>query len=62
MWITSSIANALTPNAIALGNFDGIHQGHRQVLHPILTAASAIEFALPTSEKGISKEANHLYA
>jgi riboflavin kinase/FMN adenylyltransferase len=26
----------LTPTAVALGNFDGIHQGHRQVIQPIL--------------------------
>lgn len=36
MWITSSIAKVLTPNAVALGNFDGIHRGHQKVLHPIL--------------------------
>lgn len=36
MWITSSIAKVLTPNAVALGNFDGIHRGHQKVLYPIL--------------------------
>ena len=36
MWITSSLATALTPTAVALGNFDGLHQGHRQVIEPIL--------------------------
>ena len=36
MWITSSTAKVLTPNAVALGNFDGIHRGHQKVLHPIL--------------------------
>lgn len=36
MWITSLTSKALTPNAIALGNFDGIHLGHRQVVQPIL--------------------------
>lgn len=36
MWVTSSTANILKPNAIALGNFDGIHRGHRHVLQPIL--------------------------
>ena len=38
MWITSSTANVLKPTAIALGNFDGIHRGHQQVLQPILTS------------------------
>ncbi|MEX0268394.1 bifunctional riboflavin kinase/FAD synthetase [Leptolyngbyaceae cyanobacterium UHCC 1019] len=37
MWITSSIATVLTPTAVALGNFDGVHQGHRQVIQPVLS-------------------------
>ncbi len=36
MWITSSLNTVLTPTAVALGNFDGIHRGHRQVIQPIL--------------------------
>jgi len=36
VWITSLTSKALIPNAIALGNFDGIHLGHRQVVQPIL--------------------------
>lgn len=36
MRVTSTLANSLTPTAVALGNFDGIHQGHRQVIQPIL--------------------------
>ena len=36
MWITSSPSTALTPTAVALGNFDGIHLGHRQVIAPVL--------------------------
>lgn len=39
MWVSTSTANVLTPTAIALGNFDGIHLGHRQVLQPILAGA-----------------------
>ncbi|GBF81290.1 bifunctional riboflavin kinase/FAD synthetase [Aphanothece sacrum] len=34
--VTSSTVEVLTPTAIALGNFDGIHLGHQQVLAPIL--------------------------
>ncbi len=40
MWITSSLTNSLTPTAVALGNFDGIHQGHRQVILPVLNGDS----------------------
>jgi riboflavin kinase / FMN adenylyltransferase len=36
VWITSSLTNALTPTVVALGNFDGIHQGHQQVISPVL--------------------------
>jgi riboflavin kinase/FMN adenylyltransferase len=40
VWVTSSSNAALTPTAVALGNFDGLHQGHRQVVHPILNRSS----------------------
>ncbi len=36
MQINSSLANILTPTAIALGNFDGIHRGHLEVIRPVL--------------------------
>ncbi len=36
MWVTSSLTKALTPTKVALGNFDGLHRGHRQVVEPIL--------------------------
>jgi riboflavin kinase / FMN adenylyltransferase len=41
VWITTSLQTVLTPNAVALGNFDGIHLGHRQVIEPVLTAREA---------------------
>jgi riboflavin kinase / FMN adenylyltransferase len=34
--INSSLTNILTPTAIALGNFDGIHRGHLEVIKPVL--------------------------
>ncbi len=37
MWITSSLSTALTPTAIALGNFDGVHRGHQTVISQIVT-------------------------
>jgi riboflavin kinase/FMN adenylyltransferase len=39
--VISSLANILTPTAVALGNFDGVHQGHRQVIEPILNSTGA---------------------
>lgn len=36
MWIPVTTTEILTPTAIALGNFDGVHLGHAQVLSQIL--------------------------
>jgi len=41
VWIARSTASVRTPTAIALGNFDGLHRGHQQVLHPITSARAA---------------------
>ena len=40
MWITSSLTTAITPTAIALGNFDGVHLGHQAVIQQILSQAT----------------------
>ena len=39
MLVVSSVEQIRTPTAIALGNFDGIHQGHMTVLRPIIDAS-----------------------
>ena len=41
MLIASSVEQIRTPTAIALGNFDGIHQGHRLVLRSIIESVSS---------------------
>ncbi len=41
MLVVSSIEKIRTPTAIALGNFDGIHQGHQTVLQPIIDASQS---------------------
>ncbi|MEM9509863.1 MAG: bifunctional riboflavin kinase/FAD synthetase [Cyanobacteria bacterium P01_E01_bin.35] len=41
MLVASSVKQIKTPTAIALGNFDGIHQGHCKVLQPIIDASFA---------------------
>lgn len=43
MWVTSSPTTVLTPTAVALGNFDGIHQGHQQVIQPVLAFSEAVQ-------------------
>lgn len=39
---------ALRPTAIALGSFDGLHQGHRRVIAAVTTAAGNEAAAIPT--------------
>ncbi|OCR00673.1 riboflavin biosynthesis protein RibF [Oscillatoriales cyanobacterium USR001] len=51
VWVTSFSNAALTPTAIALGNFDGLHLGHRQVVLPILQRAG-IPDSLTASPEG----------
>jgi riboflavin kinase/FMN adenylyltransferase len=46
VWVTSSLTTAITPTAIALGNFDGVHLGHRAV----------IDSVLPTAHRGGSRQ------
>ena len=41
MWIATSTDEIRKPTAIALGNFDGVHQGHRVVLQPLLNTSNA---------------------
>lgn len=41
MWTTETLTHVLTPTAIALGNFDGLHRGHRAVIDPILSDPTA---------------------
>ncbi|WP_353931661.1 bifunctional riboflavin kinase/FAD synthetase [Okeanomitos corallinicola TIOX110] len=36
VWVAASIEQLLTPTAIALGKFDGVHLGHQRVIQPIL--------------------------
>ncbi len=42
MWVTSSLTKALKPTAVALGNFDGVHRGHQQVIQPVLQKGGEI--------------------
>jgi riboflavin kinase / FMN adenylyltransferase len=37
VWIASCLDTIKTPTYVALGNFDGVHRGHRQVIQPIFT-------------------------
>lgn len=47
MWVTSSLTNVLTPTAVALGNFDGVHLGHQRVIEPVLRSDNGPEIVTP---------------
>ncbi|MEA5447166.1 bifunctional riboflavin kinase/FAD synthetase [Leptolyngbya sp. CCNP1308] len=49
MWITSSLTTAITPTAIALGNFDGVHLGHQTVIRSVVPLV-AQQQSLPNYE------------
>ncbi|MFB2980778.1 bifunctional riboflavin kinase/FAD synthetase [Microseira sp. BLCC-F43] len=55
MWLTSSLTTVLTPTAVALGNFDGVHRGHQQVVRPVLQSA-AIQTGQRASLQGGQRE------
>ncbi|MEQ8996336.1 MAG: bifunctional riboflavin kinase/FAD synthetase [Coleofasciculus sp. B1-GNL1-01] len=63
MWVTSSLATALTPTAVALGNFDGIHRGHQQVIHPILQHSSLLPGQSEPihPQERVNQEGEHIY-
>ncbi|BAY11904.1 bifunctional riboflavin kinase/FAD synthetase [Calothrix sp. NIES-2098] len=39
VWVASATEELLTPTAVALGKFDGVHLGHRRVIQPVLQRA-----------------------
>lgn len=45
VWVAGTTERLLTPTAIALGKFDGVHLGHQRVIQPILMGGK--EFATP---------------
>ena len=51
MWITSSLLSVLTPTAVALGNFDGLHRGHQQVIRPVLKPPVEAEFPINVGQR-----------
>jgi len=53
VWITSSLEAAKAPTHIALGNFDGVHLGHQQVMAQILCTAAEQVPTQPTSMHSI---------
>jgi riboflavin kinase/FMN adenylyltransferase len=44
--VTSDLAQALRPTAVAIGNFDGLHLGHQKVLQPIRDSPEGVRTVL----------------
>ncbi|WGV27313.1 bifunctional riboflavin kinase/FAD synthetase [Halotia branconii] len=42
VWVASSTKGLLTPTAVALGKFDGVHLGHHRVIQPVLHAGGQL--------------------
>ncbi|MHC5779753.1 bifunctional riboflavin kinase/FAD synthetase [Nostoc sp.] len=45
VWLASSSEELLTPTAVALGKFDGVHLGHQRVIQPVLHAGGHLSVA-----------------
>ncbi|RCJ24457.1 bifunctional riboflavin kinase/FMN adenylyltransferase [Nostoc sp. ATCC 43529] len=45
VWVASSSEGLLTPTAVALGKFDGVHLGHQRVIEPVLHAGGQLSVA-----------------
>jgi len=64
VWVTSSLKTVLTPTSLAIGNFDGIHRGHRQVILPAIASSqfgcSTVLTFHPHPKVFFSGQARHL--
>lgn len=56
MWIPSSPDLIQTPTVIALGNFDGIHRGHRRVIEPVLNLTTSPLVSATVGEPGSAND------
>ncbi|MEH2382360.1 MAG: bifunctional riboflavin kinase/FAD synthetase [Nostoc sp.] len=45
VWVASSSEELLTPTAVALGKFDGVHLGHQRVIQPVLHTGGHLSVA-----------------
>jgi riboflavin kinase / FMN adenylyltransferase len=48
VWVTFSLTTVQTPTIVALGNFDGVHQGHVKVIAPVSELTSVAANAMAT--------------
>ncbi|MCC5604359.1 bifunctional riboflavin kinase/FAD synthetase [Nostoc favosum] len=61
VWVASSSVGLLTPTAVALGKFDGVHLGHQRVIQPVLHAGANLSVASSPQSKENQQLANQEY-
>ncbi|MCC5667532.1 bifunctional riboflavin kinase/FAD synthetase [Nostoc sp. CHAB 5784] len=62
VWVASSSSKGLlTPTAVALGKFDGVHLGHQRVIQPVLHADGQLSVASSPQSKENQQLANEEY-
>ncbi len=49
--VAYSTSEALTPTAVALGKFDGLHRGHQRVIQPVLNQVKRKEYSASVSRR-----------
>ncbi len=63
VWVASSSEGLLTPTAVALGKFDGVHLGHQRVIQPVLHAGSHLSVASsPQSKENQLPNQEYIYS
>ncbi|MDZ7960206.1 MAG: bifunctional riboflavin kinase/FAD synthetase [Aulosira sp. DedQUE10] len=58
VWVGSSTEELLTPTAVALGKFDGVHLGHQRVIQPVLQRAKRAVPGTACDQKFVEDEGN----
>ncbi|MEA5604175.1 bifunctional riboflavin kinase/FAD synthetase [Nostoc sp. UHCC 0252] len=62
VWVASSSKGLLTPTAVALGKFDGVHLGHQRVIQPVLHPGDRLSVASSPQSKESQQLTNQEYA
>ncbi|MEH2149589.1 bifunctional riboflavin kinase/FAD synthetase [Nostoc sp.] len=63
VWVASSSEGLLTPTAVALGKFDGVHLGHQRVIQPVLHPGSDLSVASsPQSKENQLTNQEYIYS
>jgi riboflavin kinase/FMN adenylyltransferase len=61
VWVASSSVGLLTPTAVALGKFDGVHLGHQRVIQPVLHSGDRLSVATTLQSKENQQLTNQEY-